>query len=82
MRPKGRNHDRERRDHRPHSEKRPSANALYGVLPVLEALRSNNRRVEKIVVADGARQPRLNEIFDLAREHRIVIATVPRDRLE
>jgi 23S rRNA (guanosine2251-2'-O)-methyltransferase len=82
MRPKGRNHDRERRDHRPHSEKRPSANALYGVLPVLEALRSNNRRVEKIVVADGARQHRLNEIFDLAREHRIVIETVPRERLE
>ena len=82
MRPKGRNHDRERRDHRPQFEKRPPANALYGVLPVLEALRSNSRRVEKIVVADGARQHRLNEIFDLAREHRIVVETVPRERLE
>ena len=82
MRPKGRNHDRERRDHRPHVEKRPAANALYGVLPVLEALRSNSRRVEKVVVADGARQHRLNEIFDLAREHRIIIETVPRERLE
>ena len=82
MRPKGRNHDRERRDHRPQFEKRPPANALYGVLPVLEALRSNSRRVEKIVVADGARQHRLNEIFDLAREHRIIVETVPRERLE
>jgi len=82
MRPKGRNHDRERRDHRPQLEKRPAANALYGVLPVLEALRSNNRRVEKIVVAEGARQHRLNEIFDLAREHRIIVENVPRERLE
>jgi 23S rRNA (guanosine2251-2'-O)-methyltransferase len=82
MRPKRRTHDRERLDPRPQLEKRPSTNALFGVLPVLEALRSGARRIEKIVVADGARQHRLNEIFDLAREHRIIIETVPRERLE
>ena len=56
--------------------------ALYGVLPVLEALRSGARRVEKIMVADGVRQHRLYEIFDLARENRVIVETVPRERLD
>ena len=67
-----------RAEHRPQR----AAASLYGVLPVLEALRSGARRVEKIVVADGARQHRLNEIYELAREHRVIIESVPKDRLE
>jgi 23S rRNA (guanosine2251-2'-O)-methyltransferase len=55
---------------------------IFGVLPVLEALRSNARRVEKIVVAEGARMHRLSEIFDLAREHRIVVDRSPGERLD
>ncbi|HQU91662.1 MAG TPA: 23S rRNA (guanosine(2251)-2'-O)-methyltransferase RlmB [Pyrinomonadaceae bacterium] len=91
---KGRNRvgqTRERREHRDNREPRreergprkPSVTAsLYGVLPVLEALRAGGRRIEKIVVADGARQHRLNDIFELAREHRVIIETVPKERLE
>jgi 23S rRNA (guanosine2251-2'-O)-methyltransferase len=56
--------------------------SLYGVLPVLEALRAGGRRIEKIIVADGARQHRLNDIFELAREHRVIVETVPKERLE
>ena len=82
---------RENRDHREHREPRrdegrprkpPVTASLYGVLPVLEALRSGGRRIEKIIVADGARQHRLNEIYELAREHRVIIETVPKERLE
>ena len=54
---------------------------VFGVLPVLEALRSNARRVEKIVIAEGARTHRLSEIFDLAHEHRIIIDRAGPDRL-
>lgn len=91
---KGRNRGgqtRERREHRDNREPRrdergprkPSLTAsLYGVLPVLEALRAGGRRIEKIIVADGARQHRLNDIFELAREHRVIIETVPKERLE
>src|SRR5687768_8150760 len=61
---------------------RPATASLYGVLPVLEALRSGGRRIEKILVADGVRQHRLNEIFALAREHRVILETVPRERLD
>lgn len=82
MKAKRRDHDRERRDPRPDRERRPASNSLYGVLPVLEALRSNSSRVEKIFVAEGARLHRLNEIFELARENRIIVEEVRRERLE
>ena len=68
-----------REDNRP---QRSSSASLYGVLPVLEALRSGGRSVEKMFVADGARQHRLNEIFELARDHRVIVETVPRERLD
>ena len=66
--------DRDKREPR-REERRPQrpTSSLYGVLPVLEALRSGGRRIEKIIVADGARQHRLNEIFELAREHRVIV---------
>lgn len=69
-------HDRPRReDHAPRS------GVIFGVLPVLEALRSNARRVEKIVVAEGARVGRLREIFDLARENRVIVDRTNGERL-
>jgi 23S rRNA (guanosine2251-2'-O)-methyltransferase len=34
---------------------------------VLEALRAENRRVDKVLIADGARESRLSEIVDLCR---------------
>jgi 23S rRNA (guanosine2251-2'-O)-methyltransferase len=55
---------------------------IFGVLPVIEALRSNARRVEKIVVAEGARTHRLSEIFDLAREHRVILDRSQCERLD
>ena len=83
---KGRNQGRERERREPRSgdgaARRPATASLYGVLPVLEALRSGGRRIEKIVVADGARQHRLNEIFELARDHRVIVETVPRERID
>ena len=75
--------DRRVRQHgRPHQEEHgPRPGLIFGVLPVLEALRSNARRVEKIVVAEGARMHRLSEIFDLAREHRIIVDRAGAERL-
>lgn len=54
---------------------------LYGVLPVLEALRANSRRVDKIFIVEGAKEQRLNEIFDLARRNSILIDRVSRENL-
>ena len=52
---------------------------LFGVLPVSEALRSENRRVEKIFVADGAKEKRLFEIRDLAQARGIPFQKIPRE---
>ena len=35
---------------------------IYGVLPVLEALRAGGRRIERIVIAAGAKHERLREV--------------------
>lgn len=59
----------------------PHSALVFGVLPVLEALRSNSRRIDKIVIAEGAREHRLHEIIDLAREHSILVNRVPRESL-
>jgi 23S rRNA (guanosine2251-2'-O)-methyltransferase len=54
---------------------------IYGALPVLEALRGNARRLERILVADGAREHRLNQVFELARDAGVRIERVSRESL-
>jgi 23S rRNA (guanosine2251-2'-O)-methyltransferase len=59
---------------------RPS-NVIYGALPVLEALRAKRRRVDKVLIGDGARAHRLAEIIELCRERSIVWSRVPRETI-
>jgi 23S rRNA (guanosine2251-2'-O)-methyltransferase len=54
---------------------------IFGVLPVLETLRAGTRRIEKILVAEGAHEKRLNEILSLAREIRVPFQKIPRSNL-
>jgi len=62
---------------------RPAENAAtFGVLPVLEMLRANARRIEKIVIAEGVREKRLQDIFDLARTNGVRVDRVARETLE
>ncbi len=58
------------------------AGQLYGVLPVLEALRAGGRRVERITVAEGAHEARLQELFELARLRRVLVRRAPRAELQ
>ncbi len=73
---------------RAHSVAREQAHApapagqLYGVLPVLEALRAGGRRVERITVAEGAHEVRLHELFELARTQRVLVRRAPRAELQ
>ena len=76
---------REGRRIRPDNE-RPSAppaarssSHIYGALPVLEALRAENRRIDKVLIADGAKEHRLSEIIDLCRHRSIAWNRVPRE---
>ncbi len=67
------------KNERPKTE--PSRNVIFGMLPVLELLRANSRRVEKILLAEGAREHRIAEIIDLAKQNHIQFQRVSRDAL-
>jgi len=63
---------------RERDERRPQ-NVIYGLLPVLEALRAEHRRVDRVLIAEGSRENRLSEIIDLCRGRGIRWDHVPRD---
>lgn len=64
-----------------HEPREQRSDLLFGVLPVLEALRANSRRIDKLLIIEGAKEQRLNEIFDLARAGGILIDRVSRESL-
>lgn len=70
------------RETREPREERMTPNVIYGLMPVLESLRANSRRVEKVMIADGAREHRVSEIVDLARSAGVPFQRVPRESLE
>jgi 23S rRNA (guanosine2251-2'-O)-methyltransferase len=55
---------------------------LYGIVPVLESLRAGSRSIERILIGDGVRHSRLNELITLAREAKIPIRRTSRDELD
>ena len=55
---------------------------LYGLLPVLEALRAGSRRIERITLAEGAHESRLHELLELARAVGVVVRRAPRAELQ
>ena len=78
--PKSRNEPPRQKFESRHDERR-SNSAVYGVLPVLELLRANTRRIDKIVIAEGSREHRLSEIVETARENNILVNFAPRETL-
>ena len=70
---------------RPPRSSTPSAPAptnsslIYGVLPVLEALRADSRRIDKVLIADGSKEHRLSEIIDICRSRSIAWNRVSRE---
>ena len=71
----------EQRDRRNAEQAREHASLIYGVLPVLEALRAERRRIERVMIAEGAREHRLAEIIESCRSHNIVCTRVPADAI-
>ena len=58
----------------------PRVNALYGINSVSEAIRA--RPVDYVLVAQGAANPRLQEIIDACRSAGIAVRFAPRPALE
>lgn len=57
-------------------------NTIYGLIPVLEALRGGHKQLEHITVAEGARHERLRELLELAKEDRVPVHRAPRSALD
>src|SRR5437868_14867307 len=55
---------------------------LYGVNPLLEALRARDRAPHEILVAESARDQRLRELIKLARARNVSVKRVPRAVLD
>lgn len=55
---------------------------LYGVNPLLEALRAGDRIPKEIVIADGTKDHRLHELIELARTRSIPVKRSPRAALD
>lgn len=59
-----------------------SDHSIYGLIPVLEALRSGHRPLQQITLAEGARHERLKELLELAKLARVPVHRAPRLALD
>ncbi len=55
---------------------------LYGMNPLLEALRAGDRVPTEIVLAEGARDERLRELIELARSRNVIVKRAPRAAID
>jgi 23S rRNA (guanosine2251-2'-O)-methyltransferase len=55
---------------------------IYGLMPVLEALRSGRRRIDEILLAQGNRAARLEELLAAARRVNIPVRQLKRAQLD
>ncbi len=60
---------------------KPKTATIYGVAPVLEALRGGKRSIEQIVIAEGAQINRLRDLLDLAKQRGVIVNRVPKNAL-
>lgn len=78
--------ERSREGSRGDAPSRPPADAdgahLYGLLPIVEALRAGSRRVERVTIAEGAHEGRLHDLFELARAAGVPVRRAPRAELQ
>ncbi len=59
-----------------------AVNTIYGLIPVLEALRAGGKKLEQITIAEGARHGRLRELLDLAKQASVPVNRAPRLALD
>jgi tRNA G18 (ribose-2'-O)-methylase SpoU len=55
---------------------------IYGLIPVIEALRAGQRAIDSITIAEGARHERLRDLLVLAKKANVPVHRVPRNSLD
>lgn len=78
----GREHSPSPRAFAPARVESENGTQVFGVQPVLEALRAGARPVERVTIAEGAHESRLQEIFELARAANVPLRRAPRNELQ
>ncbi|WP_300668827.1 23S rRNA (guanosine(2251)-2'-O)-methyltransferase RlmB [Desulfoluna sp.] len=61
---------------------KPAAGLLYGINPVMEALKAGRRQIRELILASGRRDRRVDELETLAREKKVPVKRVEADMLE
>jgi 23S rRNA (guanosine2251-2'-O)-methyltransferase len=82
--------DNDRRYAKPDDPARPKfaggedhrGDQIYGLIPVLEALRAGQRAIDSITVAEGARHERLRDLLAAAKQANVPVHRVPRISLD
>jgi 23S rRNA (guanosine2251-2'-O)-methyltransferase len=69
-------------DSNEHLGRAGESNQIYGLIPVVEALRANNKKLEHITIVEGARHERLRELLDLAKRARVPVHRAPKFALD
>ena len=59
-----------------------SSNTVYGLNPVLEMLRAGGIQLQQITISDAARNERMKELLELAKQARIPVHRVPRNAID
>lgn len=68
--------------HHLHEDEHGAMSKIYGVAPVLEALRARERPLEQITIAEGAQHYRLRELLSTAKESGVPVRHAPRAELQ
>ena len=68
----------------PHKNKgeRSRTSEIFGVNPVIEALRAKRRPVREITIANGTKDARLAQLLELARAEHVPVHYAPRKQLD
>jgi 23S rRNA (guanosine2251-2'-O)-methyltransferase len=59
-----------------------AVNTIFGLIPVLEALRAGGKKLEQITIAEGARHERFKELLELAKHAKVPVHRAPRFALD
>ncbi len=64
------------------TERASDTNTIYGLIPVLEMLRTGGKQLEQITISEAARHERLRELIELAKQARVPVHRVPRSAID
>ena len=65
-----------------HKSERSRTSEIFGVNPVLEALRAKRRAIREITIANGTKDARLAQLVEVARAEQVPVHYAPRNQLD